>query len=259
MENKLESEKNINNIFNYINTRKTRRKKNIKPDTFRITELEEIGISNNIANLLIKKKITKEDKSLIDIYLKDKINISYDLDSFDYRTFLCILNFYLYGFENSLSYFRNINLFIKKDILIKLTLYKNILDSCSYEIIKMDIKNIKNFIDSLMTKKDESDELNLMDNISSFSYNSEIAKSMELLEREKNILQIENKDLQNKYNKLKKEIDIKYSKILDENKKLKKQIEDLEKKNKLFSSKIMDFIKNKKISRISIFNKEFKV
>src|ERR1700730_3787986 len=148
---------NTNSIFNYINTKKTKKSKNKKPDVFKIIELEEIGITSNIANLLLKRKLLKDEKKIVDEYLKDQIKVSYDLENFEnigYEVFLNILNFYLYGLENSLPYFRSLNAFIKKDILIKFTLYKNILDTCSCEIVKNDIHNIKDFIENLIKEDD---------------------------------------------------------------------------------------------------------
>jgi hypothetical protein len=138
--------------------------------------LEEIGIVDNIANILIKKKITKDEKKLINEYIKEQLNYSYDIENFDYQSFLCILNLYLYGFENSLVYFRTINTFIKKDLLIKLTLYKNILNNCTYDMIKSDIIIIKELIDNLMNNTNEDIDENFTDNISTFSYSSEITK-----------------------------------------------------------------------------------
>lgn len=160
-------------IFNYINT-KNYRKKNKKADIFKIIELEEIGIDNNIAELLIKRKITKEEKNIIDNYLKKQIKNSYNLDDFDNDLFLCIINLYLYGFENSLPYFRNINSFIKKDILIRLMLYKNVLDSFSADTIKNDIYNIKDFIENLIKQDDEKNNEEISDQISTFSYTNNL-------------------------------------------------------------------------------------
>lgn len=223
-------------IFNYINT-KNYRKKNKKADIFKIIELEEIGIDNNIAELLIKRKITKEEKNIIDNYLKNQIKNSYNLDYFDNNLFLCIINFYLYGFENSLPYFRNINSFIKKDILIKLMLYKNVLDSFEKDTIKNDIYNIKDFIENLIKQEDEKNNEEISDQISTFSYTSDISRTMDLIEREKDILQIEYNELQ-----------IKYNKIREENNKLKKQNEKLEKRNNLTSSKLLSSMQNLKIT-----------
>lgn len=219
-----------NSIFNYINKRNYRRKTNKKADIFKIIELEEIGISNDIADLLVKNKITRDEKRIIDNYLKGKIKESYNLDIFDNKLFLTIINFYLYGLENSLPYFRSMNSFIKKDILIKIMLYKNILETCSHETIKNDIENIKDYMEDLLENDEKNNNENeniYSDKLSTFSYTSDISRTIDFIERERDILQIENNDLQNKYNQIK-----------EENNKLKKQNELLEKRNSLTSSKL---------------------
>lgn len=223
-------------IFNYINT-KNYRKKNKKADIFKVIELEEIGIENEIAELLVKRKIVKDEKNKVDNYLKEKIKNSYNLESFDYQSFQTIINFYLYGLENSLPYFRNINSFIKKDILIKFMLYKNILDSFTPDIVKNDINNIKDFIYNLINQDDKNDNEDIYsDCVSTFSYTSDVGKKIDFIEREKDILQIEYDDLLSKYNKVK-----------EENSKLKKQNEMLEKRTKLTSSKLYKSMQNLKM------------
>ena len=230
---------NINTIFNYINKKKIRKNKK-KVDVFMVIELEEIGIPDNIANLLIKKKLIKDEKNMIDEYLKDQIKNSYDLENFEtygYESFLNMLNFYLYGLENSLVYFRNINAFIKKDIQIKFTLYKNILDSCSHSVLMNDISNIKDFINNLIQDDKINDEF-YTDSMSNFSYSSEISKKSDLLERDKDILQIENHNLQKECEKLK-----------EENIKLKRQNEILEKRGNLTKSKLYKSMQNLNIDK----------
>lgn len=231
----MEYLENNNTIFNYINKKKTKKNRK-KNDVFMVIELEEIGIPDNIANLLIKKKIAKDEKKIIDEYLKEQIKISYDLENFEkhgYESFLNILNFYLYGLENSLIYFRNINAFIKKDIQIKFTLYKNILDSCSRDVIMNDINNIKEFINNLIQDDKINDEDFYSESMSTFSYSSEISKKTDSLERDKDILQIENHNLQKECEKLK-----------EENIKLKKQNEILEKRGILTKSKLYKNMQN---------------
>lgn len=233
-----QKENNIDSIFNYINTKKYRKKKDKKADIFKIIELEEMDIPNDIAKLLIKRKIVKEEKKIIDDYLKEQIKHSYNLENFDNNIFLNILNLYLYGFENSLPYFRNISSFIKKDILIKFTLYKNIIDSCSPDTIKNDVYNIKEFIEDLMEKDGENNDVDFSsERVSTFSYSSDIGKTIDFIERERDILQIENNDLRTKYEQIK-----------EENNKLRKQNEILEKRNKLTSSKLFNSIQNLKIT-----------
>lgn len=228
-----------NSIFNYINKRNYRRKTNKKADIFKVIELEEIGISNDIAELLVKNKITRDEKRIIDNYLKEKIKESYNLDIFDNELFLTIINFYLYGLENSLPYFRSMNSFIKKDILIKIMLYKNILETCSHETIKNDIENIKDYMEDLLENDEKNNNENeniYSDKLSTFSYTSDISRTIDFIERERDILQIENNDLQNKYNQIK-----------EENIKLKKQNELLEKRNSLTSSKLYKTMHDLKI------------
>lgn len=234
--NNLIENNNTHDIFNYINT-KNYRKKNRKPDIFKIIELEEIGITNEIAQLLVKRKIEKHEKKQIDDYLKNQIKDSYNLDFFDYQLFQTIINLYLYGLENSLPYFRNINSFIKKDILIKFMLYKNILDSCTPDTIKNDINNIKDFINNLINQNDKNDNEDIyLDGASTFSYTSDLGKTIDFIEREKDMLQMEYDDLQNRYNQIK-----------EENNKLKKQNELLEKRSKLASSKLYKSMQNLKM------------
>lgn len=186
---------------------------------------------------MIKRKIVKDEKNKVDNYLKEKIKNSYNLESFDYQSFQTIINLYLYGLENSLPYFRNINSFIKKDILIKFMLYKNILDSFTPDIFKNDINNIKDFIYNLINQDDKNDNEDIYsDCVSTFSYTSDVGKKIDFIEREKDILQIEYDDLLSKYNKVK-----------EENNKLKKQNEMLEKRSKLTLSKLYKSMQNLKM------------
>lgn len=225
-ENKIDK-KDI--IFDHIESRK---KKNIKSDFDKKVELLEIDVPDEIADILIKKKITKEEKHIVDGYLKKQIKYSYDIENFDDNIFLNILNLYLYGIGNSLTYFKSKKAFIEKDIIIKLTLYKNILESFSTDLIKKyiidDIDNINRSIEELSIDKEIKD---LSDAFSTLSYKSSISNSIELIERDKDIMEIENYNLQKQYETL----SIKYNKIIDDYNKLKKDYEKLEKRNKIIS------------------------
>lgn len=222
-----ENKKNI--IFNHIESRK---RKNVKSDFDKKVELLEMDVVDEVADILIKKKITKEERQIVDEYLKEQIKYSYDIENFDNNVFLNLLNLYLYGFGNSLTYFKSKKTFIEKDILIKLTLYKNILESFSDDLIKNyikdDIDNINKSIEELTIDKKNTD---LSDNISTLSYKSSISNSVELIERDKDIMEIENYNLQKKYETL----EIKYNKIMEDYNKLKKDYEKLEKRNKILS------------------------
>lgn len=222
-----ENKKNI--IFNHIESRK---RKNVKSDFDKKVELLEMDVVDEVADILIKKKITKEERQIVDEYLKEQIKYSYDIENFDNNVFLNLLNLYLYGFGNSLTYFKSKKTFIEKDILIKLTLYKNILESFSDNLIKNyikdDIDNINKSIEELTIDKKNTD---LSDNISTLSYKSSISNSVELIERDKDIMEIENYNLQKKYETL----EIKYNKIMEDYNKLKKDYEKLEKRNKILS------------------------
>lgn len=222
-----ENKKDI--IFDHIESRK---KKNVKSDFDKKVELLEIDVVDEVADILIKKKITKEEKHIVDEYLKKQIKYSYDIENFDNNVFLNLLNLYLYGIGNSLTYFKSKKAFIEKDILIKLTLYKNILESFSTDLIKKyikeDIDNINNSIEEISIDKEIVD---LSDNLSTLSYKSSISNSIDLIERDKDIMEIENYNLQKQYETL----DTKYNKIMEDYNKLKKDYEKTEKRNKILS------------------------
>lgn len=222
-----ENKKDI--IFDHIESRK---KKNVKSDFDKKVELLEIDVIDDVADILIKKKITKEEKHIVDEYLKKQIKYSYDIENFDNNVFLNLLNLYLYGIGNSLTYFKSKKAFIEKDILIKLTLYKNILESFSTDLIKKyikeDIDNINKSIEEISINKEIND---LSDNLSTLSYKSSISNSIDLIERDKDIMEIENYNLQKQYETL----DIKYNKIMEDYNKLKKDYERTEKRNKILS------------------------
>lgn len=216
-------------IFDHIESRKRR---NIKSDFDKKVELLEIDVIDEVADILVKKKITKEEKQIVDKYLKMQIKYSYDIENFDNNVFLNLLNLYLYGIGNSLTYFKSKKAFIEKDILIKLTLYKNILESFPEDLIKKyikdDIDNINSSIEELSIDKEIAD---LSDNLSTLSYKSSISNSFDLIERDKDIMEIENYNLQKKYETL----DIKHNKIIEDYNKLKKDYEKIEKRNKILS------------------------
>jgi hypothetical protein len=216
-------------IFDHIESRK---RKNVKSDFDKKVELLEIDVVDEVADILVKKKITREEKQFVDEYLKKQIKYSYDIENFDNTVFLNLLNLYLYGIGNSLTYFKSKKAFIEKDILIKLTLYKNILESFSTDLIKNyirdDIDNINTSIEELSIDKEIVD---LSDNLSTLSYKSSISNSIDLIERDKDIIEIENYNLQKKYETL----DIKYNKIMEDYNKLKKDYEKIEKRNKILS------------------------
>ena len=216
-------------IFDHIESRKRR---NNKSDFDKKVELLEIDVIDEVADILVKKKITKEEKQIVDKYLKKQIKYSYDIDNFDNNVFLNLLNLYLYGIGNSLTYFKSKKAFIEKDILIKLTLYKNILESFPEDLIKKyikdDIDNINASIEELSIDKEVAV---LSDNLSTLSYKSSISNSFDLIERDKDIIEIENYNLQKKYETL----DIKYNKIIEDYNKLKKDYEKIEKRNKILS------------------------
>lgn len=222
-----ENKKDI--IFDHIESRK---KKNVKSDFDKKVELLEIDVIDDVADILIKKKITKEEKHIVDEYLKKQIKYSYDIENFDNNVFLNLLNLYLYGIGNSLTYFKSKKAFIEKDILIKLTLYKNILESFSTDLIKKyikeDIDNINKSIEEISIDKEIVD---LSDNLSTLSYKSSISNSIDLIERDKDIMEIENYNLQKQYETL----DTKYNKIMEDYNKLKKDYEKTEKRNKILS------------------------
>lgn len=222
-----ENKKDI--IFDHIESRK---KKNVKSDFDKKVELLEIDVIDEVADILIKKKITKEEKHIVDDYLKKQIKYSYDIENFDNNVFLNLLNLYLYGIGNSLTYFKSKKAFIEKDILIKLTLYKNILESFSTDLIKKyikeDIDNINKSIEEISIDKEIVD---LSDNLSTLSYKSSISNSIDLIERDKDIMEIENYNLQKQYEIL----DTKYNKIMEDYNKLKKDYEKTEKRNKILS------------------------
>lgn len=216
-------------IFDHIESRK---RKNVKSDFDKKVELLEIDVVDEVADILVKKKITREEKQFVDEYLKKQIKYSYDIENFDNNIFLNLLNLYLYGIGNSLTYFKSKKAFIEKDILIKLTLYKNILESFSTDLIKNyireDIDNINTSIEELSIDKEIVD---ISDNLSTLSYKSSISNSIDLIERDKDIIEIENYNLQKKYETL----DIKYNKIMEDYNKLKKDYEKIEKRNKILS------------------------
>ena len=222
-----ENKKDI--IFDHIESRK---KKNVKSDFDKKVELLEIDVIDDVADILIKKKITKEEKHIVDEYLKKQIKYSYDIENFDNNVFLNLLNLYLYGIGNSLTYFKSKKAFIEKDILIKLTLYKNILESFSTDLIKKyikeDIDNINKSIEEISIDKEIND---LSDNLSTLSYKSSISSSIDLIERDKDIMEIENYNLQKQYETL----DTKYNKVMEDYNKLKKDYEKIEKRNKILS------------------------
>lgn len=222
-----ENKKDI--IFDHIESRK---KKNVKSDFDKKVELLEIDVVDEVADILIKKKITKEEKHIVDKYLKNQIKYSYDIEIFDNNVFLNLLNLYLYGIGNSLTYFKSKKAFIEKDILIKLTLYKNILESFSTDLIKKyikeDIDNINKSIEEISIDKEIND---LSDNLSTLSYKSSISSSIDLIERDKDIMEIENYNLQKQYETL----DTKYNKVMEDYNKLKKDYEKIEKRNKILS------------------------
>jgi hypothetical protein len=97
-----ENKKNI--IFHHIESRK---RKNVKSDFDKKVELLEIDVVDEVADILIRKKITKEERQIVDEYLKEQIKYSYDIENFDNNVFLNLLNLYLYGIGNSLTYFKS--------------------------------------------------------------------------------------------------------------------------------------------------------
>lgn len=238
---KLEDLIKDKNIIYEILEKKQKRKKNKKDDRKKIAELvTDINIDVDIAKILSKNKIDKSEKIIINNYLKNEINNSYNLDNDFYKSFILTLNLYIYGFENSLLYFRNPINFVKKDIMIKLTLYKNMLLSCGDEnIIKDDINNMKDFIID-QTQNDVEDDY--QENMSTLSYSSSFGIKLERLEDQKGVLDEINYNLEEKNKELEKELDLlkkqlkiqqKWEEIEKENLFLKNKIKSLERKNKL--------------------------
>lgn len=216
----LIKDKDNNNVYKYIITPKKRGKK-VKNDInnmSKIVELREIGLPEDIISILLDKKLDKENKEKINKYLKNMINKAYDTNKFNRNYFFNVIDIYIYGFENSLTYFRTLNIFVKNDISIKLLFLKNVLRELPDETISGDIL----FMKELFDEKYEIEENESSDNISNFTYSSNISRVNEIMERDKDILQIENSNLQDENQKLR-----------DENNKLKNKIERLQKQNKL--------------------------
>ena len=108
----LIKDKDQNNIYKYVITSKKRGKQN-KKELSKIVELRDLGIPEKIITILVDKKLDKEKKNEINQYLKNLINNAYNINSFNRKDFFNVIDIYLYGFENSLPYFRTLNTFIK--------------------------------------------------------------------------------------------------------------------------------------------------
>lgn len=227
-------------IYDIIERNKKGRK-NKKSDRIKIAELvTDINIDVDIAKILSKNKIDKSEKMIINNYLKNEINNSYNLDNDFYKSFVLTLNLYIYGFENSLVYFRNPVNFVKKDIMIKLILYKNMLLSCGDEnILKDDINNMKDFIID-QTQNDIEDVY--QENMSTLSYSSSFGIKLERIEDQKSVLDVINYNLEEKNKKLEEELELLKRQLRDQHKSeeiekenlfLKNKIKSLERKNKL--------------------------
>lgn len=229
-----------------------KRNKNGKKENQKIGELvTDIDIDINIAKLLAKNKIDKSEKLIINNYLKNEINNCYSLDKDFYKSFILTLNLYIYGFENSLPFFRNPLNIIKKDIMIKLTLYKNLILSFSdKDIIKEDINNIKELIIDNIKNDDIEDDYK--ENMTTLSYSSSFGLKMEKLEDQNGILDIVNHDLEKKCIQLEKELELLKNKLDIQEKNIKKQNdienENIHLKNKIRllerKNKLIDFEKN---------------
>lgn len=211
--------------------------KNGKKENQKIGELvTDIDIDINIAKLLAKNKIDKSEKLIINNYLKNEINNCYSLDKDFYKSFILTLNLYIYGFENSLPFFRNPLNIIKKDIMIKLTLYKNLILSFSdKDIIKEDINNIKELI--IDNIKNDDIEEDYKENMTTLSYSSSFGLKMEKLEDQNGILDIVNHDLEKKCIQLEKELELLKNKLAIQEKNIKKQ-NDIENENIHLKNKI---------------------
>ena len=236
-------------IYEIIEKTKKIKKKG-KNENQKIGELvTDINIDIVIAKLLAKSKIDKTEKLIINNYLKNEINNCYSLDKDFYESFILTLNLYIYGFENSLPFFRNPLNIVKKDIMIKLTLYKNLILSFSdKDIIKEDINNIKEIIIDNIQNDDVDDDYK--ENMTTLSYSSSFGLKMEKLEDQNGILDIVNHDLEKKNIQLEKELEFiknklnmqeiqikKQKDIENENIQLKNKIKLLERKNKLMDFK----------------------
>src|ERR1700680_1684112 len=123
MESYKELNSEINNIEKYINKKNTNRKKIKKRKDFdKALDLLEIGIISDIAEIMARNPIgrdksyeRKENKKIIEDFLKKEIIESYNIEEFDYEQFITKINLYIYGFENSLLYFKTPTILFKKD------------------------------------------------------------------------------------------------------------------------------------------------
>lgn len=241
MNNYKELKDEINYINKYINENKKKSKKN-KNDFNKALDLLEIGIISDIAEIMIKNpkgrdksEERKNNKKIIEDFLKKEIIDSYNLEHFDYEQFLSKINLYIYGLENSLLYFKTPTSLFKKDILLSLMLLRNIIKSF-VEINDNDKKLINKYIsvDILNLVSDinlDNNEDPDNDIVSIMSSKSGISEKYEIILRDKQILEHENEVLEND----KRSLENKIKEILMENEKLKKDNKILNEKYKLIN------------------------
>lgn len=241
MNNYKEFKDEINNINKYINKNKKKDKKT-KNDFNKALDLLEIGIISDIAEIMIKNpkgrdksEERKNNKKIIEDFLKNEIIDSYNLSDFDYEQFLTKINLYIYGLENSLLYFRTPTSLFKKDITLSLMLLRNIIKSfieindndknLINKYISVDILNLISDINLNDNEEKDDDIVSIISSKSGISEKYEtILRDKQMLEHEKEVLENDKRSLENKIKE-----------ILIENEKLKKNNKILNEKYKLIN------------------------
>jgi hypothetical protein len=241
MGNYKELKDEINNINKYINKNKKKDKKT-KNDFNKALDLLEIGIISDIAEIMVKNpkgrdksEERKNNKKIIEDFLKKEIIDSYNLSDFDYEQFLTKINLYIYGLENSLLYFRTPTSLFKKDITLSLMLLRNIIKSfieindndknLINKYISVDILNLVSDINLNDNEEKDDDIVSIISSKSGISEKYEtILRDKQMLEHEKEVLENDKRSLENKIKE-----------ILIENEKLKKNNKILNEKYKLIN------------------------
>lgn len=231
----------------YIDKKNTYKRKGInkKQRTInKIIELLEIGITDNIAKILVdvpsgrdKSEERKENKKIINEYLKKEIIESYT--NKDIEQLVVRIDLYIYGIKNNLQYFRNPPVLFKKDLLLLLELLriqlKAYINSNDEELINnfasIDIGNLTSEINN--ENDEENNSASIASSKSAFIEKYEtVMRDKEMLKHELELLEDENKNLKKKCKLLDNEL----KRQKEENKKINKDKEILDRKNKYISS-----------------------